>query len=280
MSPKPPLISIITPVFNGADYIDLLIQSVLNQGFTDWEHIVIDDGSNDNGATTAVLKRYSHLRWWSRENKGQYATMNEGLRTARGKWVCFISADDLMAPGALLAVAEYAHKAQKCEVIYGKTLFIREDGSKHAVQNLFQRVPPKCFVYLMGIYHCSMYVEKTVVIDRGLFFDERLKFSGDFDWIVRLIHSGLDFGFTKKTLASLRTHSDRASIVHKVAQDQELNRLMKQYRVNLTLFSLVNFISYLRSAFIETITMLRCGQFKMLWARIRHWVDHRVRRRL
>ena len=75
----PPLITIITPVYNGAEYLDELIQSVLRQDYPNIEHLIIDDGSQDGGATVSVLQKYPHLRWWSRENKGQYATMNEGL---------------------------------------------------------------------------------------------------------------------------------------------------------------------------------------------------------
>src|SRR5438876_704742 len=73
---------------------DELIKSVLEQDYLHIEHIIIDDGSTDDGATVEVLKRYPHLRWWSRENKGQYATLNEGLATARGSVVGIISADD------------------------------------------------------------------------------------------------------------------------------------------------------------------------------------------
>ncbi|MBE3118290.1 MAG: glycosyltransferase, partial [Candidatus Atribacteria bacterium] len=96
-----PLVSIITPVYNGAAFIEELILSVQRQDYPNIEHIIIDDGSRDDGATIAILKRYPHLRWWSRENKGQYATMNEGLEAAKGEFVCFISADDLLTPGAV-----------------------------------------------------------------------------------------------------------------------------------------------------------------------------------
>jgi glycosyltransferase involved in cell wall biosynthesis len=80
-----PLISIITPVYNGREYLEELIQSVLNQSYPKIEHLIIDDGSEDGGATLSILKRYPHLRWWSRENKGQYSTMNEGLLEAKGE---------------------------------------------------------------------------------------------------------------------------------------------------------------------------------------------------
>src|SRR3990172_9086208 len=82
------LISVITAVYNGADYLPDLIESVQAQDYTHYEHIIIDDGSTDDGATVAVLQRYaqadSRIRWWTRENKGQYTTQNEAIEAARG----------------------------------------------------------------------------------------------------------------------------------------------------------------------------------------------------
>ena len=54
-----------------------------NRDYPNFEHIVIDDGSQDDGKTAANLKRFNHLKRWNRENKGQYATMNEGLIAAK-----------------------------------------------------------------------------------------------------------------------------------------------------------------------------------------------------
>ena len=81
-----PLVSIVTPVYNGSLYLEEFIRSVLAQDYPRIEHIVIDDGSTDGGATVEILKRFPHLRWWSRENKGQYPTMNEGFAAADGRF--------------------------------------------------------------------------------------------------------------------------------------------------------------------------------------------------
>ncbi len=97
-TPELPLVSIVTPTFNSADYLQELLQSVAAQDYRRIEHIVIDDGSRDGGATVALLQRYPSVRWWSREdNRGQYATLNEGFRAATGDFLTTISADDTYA---------------------------------------------------------------------------------------------------------------------------------------------------------------------------------------
>src|SRR5574341_2572398 len=82
-----PLVTIMTPVYNGAAYLEELIASVRDQDYPYVEHLIIDDGSTDNGVTVEILRKYPHLRWWSRPNQGQYATMNEGLQAAQGELI-------------------------------------------------------------------------------------------------------------------------------------------------------------------------------------------------
>ena len=91
MTPK---VSIIIPVYNCELYITQAIESVLNQTYTDYEIIVIDDGSTDN--THQVLQPYmKKIRYFSQENKGLSATRNQGIKMAKGKLISLLDADDL-----------------------------------------------------------------------------------------------------------------------------------------------------------------------------------------
>ena len=62
-------VSIITPAYNGAEYLEELFESVLKQDYPNIEHIIVDDGSQDNGATISILQKYPHLHWRSRPNR-------------------------------------------------------------------------------------------------------------------------------------------------------------------------------------------------------------------
>ncbi|MBR3430978.1 MAG: glycosyltransferase family 2 protein [Clostridia bacterium] len=92
------LVSIITPCYNGEKYIGETIDSVLSQTYTDWEMIIIDDGSKDNSAE--VIKQYTdpRIKYFRQENAGSAAARNNGLRRAEGQYIALLDADDLWRP--------------------------------------------------------------------------------------------------------------------------------------------------------------------------------------
>ena len=119
------MISIVTPVYNGAAYLDELIRSVANQDYRNFEHIVIDDRWRDGGATVEVLRKYPHLRWWTRPNKGQYSTLNEGIEAASGDLLCIISADDaFFGPDVFSQIVQAWRSGSACNAIYGRTVLM------------------------------------------------------------------------------------------------------------------------------------------------------------
>ena len=242
MSDKPPLITIITPVYNGAEYIKPLIESVAAQDYPHIEHLVIDDGSNDDGATVAVLEQYSHLRWWSRENRGQYPTMNEGLNAAEGEIVCFISADDLMTPGAVQAVVDKFLAHPELDGVYGKMLWMSEDGSIRYAQEVITRAPLWFHRYKPFISHCSLYIRKDTIERNNLLFDSSLRYLGDFDWINRIADASLNIKFLDKVLSQVRFHEQQTSRVHADAIKVESEMIHERHSINPQLVKRILFI--------------------------------------
>ena len=102
-----PMISVITPSLNQSQFIEQTIKSVLNQGYANFEHIVMDGGSTDG--TIEILKKYKHLKWISEKDCGQSEAINKGLAMASGQIFNWLNADDYLEPGALLKIAE-AHR--------------------------------------------------------------------------------------------------------------------------------------------------------------------------
>lgn len=239
MSDELPLVTIMTPVYNGAKYIGELIESIAAQEYPHIEHLVIDDGSDDDGATAAILARYPHLRWWSRENRGQYATMNEGLRAAEGELICFISADDLMTPGTVRAVVDEFLAHPEYDGVYGKMQWINADGSLHRAQEVVTRAPLWFHRYKTFISHCSLYMKKSALAAHDLYFDESLRLVGDFDWIVRITDAPLKIGYLDQVLSQVRHHPGQASQQNTPAMNAESKLMYARHGINQVLVKIV-----------------------------------------
>ena len=106
--PETPVLSLVTPAYNQGEYLAETIDSVLAQDHPAIDFLVLDDGSSDS--TPSVLQRYEgRLRWERQPNMGQVRTLNKGWSQATGKYLAYLSSDDIFYPGAvskLLAVLE------------------------------------------------------------------------------------------------------------------------------------------------------------------------------
>jgi glycosyltransferase involved in cell wall biosynthesis len=268
---KLPLISVITPVYNGAEYLDELIQSVLQQDYPHIEHIVIDDGSTDNGATVAILEKYSHLRWWSRENKGQYATLNEGLATATGEVLGIISADDkYVTPGTFSSVMAFWQSHPDCGGVYGQTLRMDGQGNLLALDPTLKQPPYSAWYlrYSLLIPHCSLFVARTLVQDKHIYFDARFRYVGDWDWIIRLSQAS-SLAYLPQPLSLYREHPEQATqLAAQLNWTKEIRVVLKRYHANYALYRFLIHERRMRKAF----WVLRQGGWQNLWAAMRHWL--------
>jgi glycosyltransferase involved in cell wall biosynthesis len=137
---KEPLVSVIIPSYNHAQYLDETIQSVFDQEYPNWELIVCDDGSKDN--SHEVLQKYANdprvKLLLNKQNRGQGVILNEGIDASKGEFICFLSSDDIYFPNKLRLQVD---KLQKCgdEVgfVYSQGLSFRdrESGFKPSTYN-------------------------------------------------------------------------------------------------------------------------------------------------
>lgn len=118
--------SIITPSYRQGPYIRQNIESVLQQGWPDVEHIVVDGGSQDE--TVEILRSYPHLKWVSEKDEGQADALNKGLSMASGDIVGWINSDDYYLDGAIRKVAEVFADPQVQWVIGDISLFDEASG--------------------------------------------------------------------------------------------------------------------------------------------------------
>lgn len=212
---RQPVISVITPSYNGAQYLPALIESVQNQTYQNFEHIIIDDGSTDNGATKEVLNRYSHLRWWHRQNIGQYSTQNEGIYESNGDIIVIIAADDVFfSENIFQMIIDHWEEQPECEMVYGNSF--RMDEHETLLPDLDVNLPPYHWLIrqISYVQHCSLFVSRSFLLNNLLFFDSTYKYAGDWDWIIRLFNSSQKIGYIPEPLSIIRIHQNQTSRIN------------------------------------------------------------------
>lgn len=135
-----PLVSIITPSFNQAHYLEATIGSVLSQDYPRIEYMVVDGGSTDG--SVEIIKKYSHaqaavpggdeentVNWWiSEKDKGQTDAINKGFARATGEILAWINSDDTYNPGAVSSAVKYLQEHPEVGMVYSDCNYINENG--------------------------------------------------------------------------------------------------------------------------------------------------------
>lgn len=123
-----PLVSIVTPSFNQARFLEDTIQSVLGQSYPRLEYIIVDGGSSDG--SLEIIQRYAHrLAWWvSEADQGQTDAINKGFARASGEILAWLNSDDVYLPGAVAEAVEVLQSHPEAGMVYGDADLIDENG--------------------------------------------------------------------------------------------------------------------------------------------------------
>jgi len=123
-----PRVSIVTPSYNQAQFLDETIQSVLSQDYPNIEYIIVDGGSQDG--SVEIIQRYSdRLAWWvSEPDRGQTDALNKGFSRVTGDILAWINSDDTYLPGAISDAVAFLQKNPDVGMVYGDAHLVDENG--------------------------------------------------------------------------------------------------------------------------------------------------------
>jgi len=228
----PPLVSVIIPTYNRADLLPAAIESVFGQTFSDWELIVIDDGSTDNTAEIIrPLLLETRLRYVPEPNRGRSTARNDGARLALGQWLVFLDSDDCFLPNTLTAHWAAVSEQPDVAMTIGGYEFMGGQG-----QRLGERRPwEKSSLALPNwVFNC-LSMPGAVMIQLDWFervhgFDESLHMSEDWDLFLRLAQAGGTMCWTPTMVCQYRQHQGNS--IHDLAlhRDSSLRVLDKFFR--------------------------------------------------
>jgi glycosyltransferase involved in cell wall biosynthesis len=179
-----PTITVVTVVFNGRDFIEKTIQSVIKQTYQNIEYIIIDGGSTDG--TLDVIKKYGNKidYWVSAPDKGIYDAMNKGIARAKGDWIYFINAGDSLFSVKTLENLKLDSLSSSTDVLYGNINFIDPQTGLGSFHNM-QEIIDINFLIKSNICHQALiYKTKLFVNFKG--YDAMYKICADYDKLLQL----------------------------------------------------------------------------------------------
>ena len=184
-----PTVSVIIPCYNVELHLSKCIESILGQTYTNFELLLIDDGSTDG--TLAVLEKYAEtdqrIRVFTHENKGVSYTRNRGISEANGEWIMFIDGDDYIKE-------DYIEKHQKaveegvwpiCGMINVRNGNVLENEHFHQLAILYPEgvIRKENFIDLLKFSSlsspCARLYDKSIILEHGIVFDEEITYQED-----------------------------------------------------------------------------------------------------
>lgn len=219
-----PKISIVTPNYNYGRFIEETIRSVLLQGYPNLEYIVIDGGSMDD--SVEIIKKYqSYLTYWeSKPDRGQTHAINKGLERATGEIFNWINSDDILMPGALLAIAQ---GIQGYDAFAGVGNNFDEEGNQ--IKVFQQNLTSEGLLIRFNtnnkpsrkdtVYHQPAFWFKTQLLKNIGNLNENLQLQFDIDQVVKYLYHYPEVNYSNQVLVNFRCHQEQKTASSNIKQE-------------------------------------------------------------
>lgn len=238
---KKPKISIIIPVYNGANYLGQAIESVLQQTYKNYEIIVVNDGSTDRNATRAVAMSYGNqIQYLEKDNGGVATALNFGIRRMTGEYFVWLSHDDLLCATKLEKQIDAIVSSGREEVIaQGNYQFCSDDLKKFVRTDFHQyytkeQLCSNLFLFFWGELHFSSLLFHRKHFERIGLFDETLFTAQDNEFLFRLLRRQQTV-FVEDEVSKVRFHPESGTNQFHDQVDKENRKLYFHMAQELTL---------------------------------------------
>jgi teichuronic acid biosynthesis glycosyltransferase TuaG len=239
-----PKVSIIIPFYNDP-YVDLAITSALNQSYANVEVIIVDDGSTIHRERAAMFAGFGgRVHYLGKANGGTGSALNHGIRLSSGEYIAWLSSDDMFYPHKIARQVDFMIQHQS-SISY--TAFDQINEVNQVVKQGEAARYPSMREFVRAFQLCCPINGCTVMFRRDLlgrvgFFDEKLRFTQDYDYWIRVLLTGATIHFLDEPLTQYRWHGQMGTMLHQPRILNEVKLIQKKYRKQL--FRLVRSIHY------------------------------------
>ncbi|WP_228060518.1 MULTISPECIES: glycosyltransferase [unclassified Coleofasciculus] len=222
-----PKISVLMSVYNGSSYLHESVETIINQTFTDFEFIIINDGSTDKSESILqkFQKRDKRIQLISRGNKGLTATLNEGLGYAQGQYIARMDADDIAFPDRFAKQVEFLDQNPDYVAVGSRVLLIDPEGLSicpFAQQTSHEEIDNEHMAGHGGsIVHPAVMLRRSAV-QRINGYREEMQIAEDFDLFLRLAEIGR-LANLPDILLKYRMHPESIGHSHRLEQKRIAN---------------------------------------------------------
>lgn len=229
-----PLVSIIIPVYNGANYLEEAIKSALAQTYKKIEIIVVNDGSQDDGATEAVALKYSDkIRYIPKKNGGVSSALNTGIQAMKGAYFSWLSHDDLYEPNKIEKEVSCLENDKDIVLCRGKQIDFEGNPLEYEAVCIDSRLdaPGLFHVWLWKRYELNGlgFLIPKIAFDEAGLFDETLSCMQDLDMWIRIMLKGFSFVCIPDQLVITRIHKNQVTNRNKEGFHTDVMAMRKKH---------------------------------------------------
>ncbi|MEP6871262.1 MAG: glycosyltransferase family 2 protein [Anaerolineaceae bacterium] len=224
-----PLLSVVVPCRNRADFLRETLESILTQDYANIECIVMDGGSRDG--TVAILESFGgRIRWRSEPDSGPADAINKGWAIAGGEFVAWLNADDRWRPGAATAAMDYLQAHPTVDVVYGSSRFINRTGRE------IWRLKSRPWSFGRSLLYCDHIIDQPASFLRRAIVDRvgplRDRCLHDQDYWLRIGLARGRFAAIPNVLADSRVYKDNMGSAPEIIIPMKVEVIDRIYREN------------------------------------------------